>query len=171
MARRSLLFAALSLTWLATASSPALAQDGDDELIGGVQINFDVGDFDSTVDDFTIDVVVVSGDLFDGEEFTVQLTGADGQVLWSATTTFTAPVTRIPVTTPVGVGDVAEAGVSQALVPEVQAVQIEPPVVDYKAGGGGAGGQLALSMVLTLLLVAIMFRTPLPSATAQRWTK
>ena len=53
----------------------------------------------------------------------------------------------------------------------VGGVQIEPPEIEWKAGGGGGGGQLALSMVMAVLLVAIVFRTPLPSASTQRWTK
>jgi hypothetical protein len=68
------------------------------------------------------------------------------------------------------VGEVGSAGVSQALT-VVGGVQIEPPTVDYGASGGGGGGQLALSMVMAVLLVAIVFRTPLPSSSTQRWTK
>jgi hypothetical protein len=170
LARRGLLAWLGACAAIVTLAPPAVAQDGE-ESIGNVEISFDVGDFDATTDDFTIDAVEVSGDLLDGEEFTVVLTGAGGNVVWSTTDTFTAPVTRVPVTEAVGVGDVVEAGVEQAFLPEVEAVVIEPPEVDYKAGGGNGGGQLALSMVMTVLLVAIMFRTPLPSATAQRWTK
>jgi hypothetical protein len=112
----------------------------------------------------------VSGDLEDGRDFTVELTGEDGEVVWSATQPFTAPVTRIEVTTPVTVNEVVDAGVSQGIA-VVGGVQIEPPLLEWKGGGGGGGGQLALSMVMAVLLVAIVFRTPLPAATSQRWTK
>jgi hypothetical protein len=152
---------------IVAVASPAGAQE---EPIGNVVISFDVGEFDPVEDDWSVDVVEVSGDLQDGVDFTVELTGEDGEVVWSATESFTAPVTRIEVTTPLMVGEVAEAGVSQGIT-EVAGVQIEPPVLEWKGGGGGGGGQLALSMVLAVLLVAIIFRTPLPSATTQRWTK
>ncbi len=57
--------------------------------------------------------------------------------------------------------------------PEVAGEQTgQPPVVIDNQGAGGSGsGQLALSMVMSVVLVALLFRTPLPSATSQRWTK
>jgi len=161
---------AVVITALTMAPVPASAQDEGDEIIGNVEISFDVGEFDPVEEDWTIDVVEVSGELQDGVDFTVELTGEDGEVVWSATERFTAPVTRIDVTTPVTVGAVVDAGVSQGIT-AVAGVQIEPPVLEWKGGGGGGGGQLALSMVMTVLLVAMVFRTPLPSATTQRWTK
>lgn len=148
----------------AAAAQPA------DEVIGGVTISFDVGDVDPATGDWAVEGVEVSGDLEEGQQFTVELTGAGSVVLWSATQPFTAPVTRIPVTVPLGVGEVTGAGVSQGIT-AVEGVQIEPPTVDFSAAAGGGGGQLALSMVMAVLLVAIVFRTPLPSATTQRWTK
>jgi hypothetical protein len=156
---------------LASTPHPAHAQDGGDEVVGEVDIAFDIGEPDPTTGDFLIDAVLVSGDLEDGQDFTVVLLDADGVEVWSATQEFTNPVTEIDVTEPVGVGAVASAGVEQGLT-IVEGVQIEPPVVEWSAGGGGAGGgELALSMVLAVLLVAMVFRTPLPSASVQRWTK
>jgi hypothetical protein len=150
-------------------ASAASAQQ-DDEVIGDVEISFDVGDVDPATGEWPIEAVEVAGDLEDGREFTVELTGAGNEVVWSGTQPFTAPVTRIPVTEPVGVGEVTGAGVSQGIT-AVEGVQIQPPTVDFSASGSGGGGQLALSMVMAVLLVAIVFRTPLPSATTQRWTK
>ena len=147
---------------------PAAAQDGD--VAGDVSIEFDVGDIDPDTGEWMIDAVLVSGDLEEGAEFTVVLTDADGAEVWSSTQEFTAPVTEIEVTEPLAVGDVASAGVEQAQT-IVGGVQIEAPEVEWSAGGGAGGGQLALSMVLAVLLVAIVFRTPLPSATTQRWTR
>jgi hypothetical protein len=39
------------------------------------------------------------------------------------------------------------------------------------ASGGSGSGQLALSMILAIVVLAIVFRTPLPSSSTQRWTK
>lgn len=167
LARVGVLIAGVCLVVL-----PSTAASAQEEPGGAVDISFDVGEFDEAAGDWTIDVVEVSGDLEDGQEFTLELTGSDGEVVWSATEAFDGPVTRITVTEPVTVGEVAGAGVSQAQPPAVVGgVQIEPPIVDWGASGSGGGGQLALSMVMAVLLVAIVFRTPLPSASTQRWTK
>ena len=148
-------------------ADPAHAQE---ELVGNVDITFDVGDYDAAIDDWAIEVVEVTGDLAVGEDFTVELTGEGGVVVWSATQPYTAPVTRIEVTPPVGVADVVSAGVSQPLT-IVGGVQIERPEITWSASGGGGSGQLALSMVLAIIVVAVVFRTPLPSASTQRWTR
>jgi hypothetical protein len=159
---------ALGLGVLLASASAAAAQE--DEVIGDVDISFDVGDVDPADGDWHIEVVEVSGDLEAGQDFTVELTDVDGAVLWTATAVYTEPITRIEVTEDVFVGEVASAGVEQGLT-IVGGVQIEPPVVEWSAGGGAGGGQLALSMVMAVLVVAIVFRTPLPSASTQRWTK
>ena len=163
-----LLFVVAGLA-LVSAAAPAAAQDGAE---GDVEITFDTGDFDSEQGDWPITVVYVSGEMQAGEPFTVELTGADGAVLWSATEIFTAPTTTFAVVPFVPVGAVTGAGVSQA-VAEVAGDTVErrPPEVLSQGAGGGGGGTLALSMVLAVVLVAIVFRTPLPSASSQRWTK
>jgi hypothetical protein len=46
----------------------------------------------------------------------------------------------------------------------------DDPLPQQGSGLGGAG-QLALSMVIAVVFVAILFRTPLPSATTQRWRR
>lgn len=163
LARVGVLIAGVCLVVL-----PSTAASAQEEPGGAVDISFDVGEFDEAAGDWTIDVVEVSGDLVDGQEFTVELTDAQGEVVWSATEDFTDPVTQIPVATTVTVGEVASAGIAQDVI---DVVQIEPPTVEWGASGGGGGGQLALSMVMAVLLVAIVFRTPLPSATSQRWTR
>jgi hypothetical protein len=71
---------------------------------------------------------------------------------------------------PIAVGALADAGVSQPQT-VVAGVQIERPEVTWSAAGSGGSGQLALSMVLAIIVVAVVFRTPLPSASTQRWTK
>jgi hypothetical protein len=161
------ILSAAFLTVTLTAG-PAGAQAPEDR----VDVTFDVGDFDGERGDWPITVVYVAGDLAEGEPFTVVLTGEDGTVVWSATEPFTAPVTAVTVDRFVAVGDVVEAGLSQSL-PEVAGDVVErpPPEVLSQGAGGGGSGQLALSMVLAVILVAIVFRTPLPSQTSQRWTK
>ena len=153
-----------------SAPGRAGAQTPDEER--AVEITFDVGDFDSEQGDWPITVVYVGGDMEDGQPFTVELTGDDGTVVWSGTETFTAPMTTVAVDRFVAVGAVAEAGISQAIAEVAgDVVQRPPPEVLSQGAGGGGSGQLALSMVLAVILVAIVFRTPLPSATSQRWTK
>jgi hypothetical protein len=167
-ARRALLAPAVAVVALLLGAPAAAAQDG--EVIGDVDISFDVGAVDPATGDWRIEAVEVSGDLEAGQDFTVELLDDDGAVRWTATSVFTPPVTRIEVIEDVSVGDVASAGVEQGLT-IVGGVQIDPPVVEWSAGGGAGGGQLALSMVMAVLVVAIVFRTPLPSASTQRWTK
>lgn len=161
---------ALGVAVLITVAAPAGAQESSDER--GVEITFDVGDFDGDEGDWPITVVYVAGDMEDGEPFTVELLDEDGAVLWSATEAFTAPITTVTVEPFVAVGEVAEAEVSQAVAAVAGAVVERPPAEVLRQGaGGGGGGTLALSMVLAVVLVAIVFRTPLPSASTQRWTK
>jgi hypothetical protein len=150
-------------------AAPVGAQEAD-EIVGAVDISFDVGEYDPARDDWTIEVVQVTGDLEAGRPFTVELVGAGDVVLFSATQPYTAPVTRIEVTSTIVVGQVEGAGVSQPQT-VVAGVQVERPEVDRSTSGGGGSGQLALSMVMAVIIVAIVFRTPLPSASTQRWTK
>jgi hypothetical protein len=149
--------------------APALGQQ-EDEVIGDVAISFDVGELDAAEGDWLIDSVTVSGDLEEGAPFTLELRGADDALLWTATQPYEAPTTRIEVTEAVAVGEVLTAGVSQGQT-IVGGVQVEPPAVDWSSSGGGGSGQLALSMVMTVIIVAIVFRSPLPSASTERWTK
>jgi hypothetical protein len=161
---------AAGLVVMAGVAAPAGAQEADEER--NVEITFDTGDFDSEQEDWPITIVYVTGDLDPGEPFTVELTGEGGAVLWSATEVFTAPTTTFTVVPFVPVGAVTGAGVSQAIAEVAgDVVERRPPEVLSQGAGGGGGGTLALSMVLAVVLVAIVFRTPLPSATSQRWTK
>lgn len=162
------LLAVLALTLLSHAA-PASAQEADD-VVGEVDISFVVGDYDAELDDWVVTAVEVSGDLEDGQPFTVTVTGPGGEDLWAATQAFDAPVMQIPVNPVVAVGEITAAGVSQPLA-EVGGAVVERPQVDWGRAGGGGSGQLALSVILAILVVAIVFRTPLPSATTQRWTK
>lgn len=163
----SALLAATGL--LGGIAGPASAQE-DDEAIGNVVISFDVGDYDTAIDDWVVEVVEVAGDLDEGEDFAVEILGADDEVLFTATQPYSGTPTRIDVSTVVAVGDVESAGISQAQ-DVVGGVVVERPEVDWSASGGGGSGQLALSMVMAVVIVAIIFRTPMPSSSTQRWTK
>lgn len=134
-----------------------------------VDISFDLGPFDGSLGDWPVTAVKVQGNLTEGEEFTVELRGSGGTLLWSATASFVAPVTRIEVAG-VTVRAVTWAGLSQA-VRSLPAAEIDRPEINRSTPGTGGSGQLALSMVLAVIIVAVIFRTPLPSASTQRWTR
>ena len=153
---------------LLSMAAPAAAQD---EPAGTVDISFEIGPYDTELDDFPLSAVVVTGDLEEGKDVTIDVKGSGGRVLWSGTAPFRAPSTTIPVDDLVSVGDIASAGVGQARDPVVAGVVIEPPEVFHAAGGATGSGQLALSMVVIIALFAILFRAPLPSATTQRWVR
>lgn len=150
--------------------TPAPASAQEEPPIGQVDISFEVGDYAPRLDDWVVDVVVVTGDLEVGAPFTVELRDSTGGVLWSGTQSFAGDPTRIVVDRPIAVGKLADAGVSQPQT-VVAGVQIERPEVTWSASGSGGSGQLALSMVLAIIVVAVVFRTPLPSASTQRWTR
>jgi hypothetical protein len=172
------LLAATAVCLLGTATGAA-AQEGPDASDGPtttgsgsprVDISFDIGAFDPELDDFAVVAVVVRGETASPASTTVALRGSGGELLWSATVTLTPPSTTIRVDPPVAVGEVASAGLEQA-VPLVAAEAFVPPDVFHSGRGGGGSGQLALSLVLIVALVAIVFRTPLPSTSTERWTR
>lgn len=55
--------------------------------------------------------------------------------------------------------------------PEVEGDVVTQPQVRQQGSGVGGAGQLALSMVIAVVFVAILFRAPLPAATTTRWRK
>lgn len=260
------LVTALSALGVTYWSAPAAAQTERD-----VNIDFEVGDFDSERGDWPITAVNISGDLTTGRDFTVELRDGDGDLLWSGTDEYSPPQTTIEVGTFVAVGDVEEAGIAQRqpgngttptteptspttqpttpttgpttpttepttpttdppdptdptdpvdptgplttvapavggdqvvneldldddgdvdeddqaiadaqdppqsdTAPEVEGDVITQPGADTpvsQGNGFGGAGQLALSMVVAVIFVAILFRSPLPSATTTRWRK
>jgi hypothetical protein len=150
---------------LVALAGPASAQSA----APGVRLSFDIGAFDAARHDFLIEAVVVSDGLREGEDFTVALRGAGDRVLWSATRTYSAPSVRIALDVPVGVAAVTSTDVAQAVPPlEIEAV---PPQAPSAMEGTGGSGQLTLSMVVTLIVVIVVFRSPLPSVQTSRWTK
>jgi hypothetical protein len=167
MSWRSLAGRGLLLIVLAGRAAPASAQDGVDEP-REVEVGFDLGEY--VGGDWTVDAVVVEGDLDEGQDVTVQILGTSGRVLWQGTLPFTKPSLRIPLDQRVLVGDVESAGISQALT-IVDTLLVEPDINAPVSGGGGGAGQIATTMVLVIIIAVILFRTPLPSASSQRWTK
>jgi hypothetical protein len=167
---------AATVAWVAVlagavaASAQEVDPRADEGVVGAVQLSFVIGAFDVGLGDFPVTAVTVLDRGGSEAATTVELRGAGGRVLWSATVALTPPSTTIPVDPPVAVGAVESAGVARA-APVVAAEQFVPPEVFHSAQGGGGSGQLALSLVLVVALVAIVFRTPLPSATTQRWTR
>lgn len=164
------LAAGVIVLWSSLAAGSAGAQEPAPER--DVSIDFEVGDFDADEGDWGIDAVVVAGDVDPAEPFTVVLSDDGGAELWSGTATFAEPSTTVPVDGFVAVGDVTEAAISQA-APAVAGDVVTRQDVDLsqQGSGGGNGGQLALSMVLAVIMVAILFRSPLPAATTQRWRR
>jgi hypothetical protein len=97
----------------------------------------------------------------------VVLTGKGGRALWTKTATFDAPVTTLTVEGVV-VHDVEQAGFnSTAVLGELVVPDLEKPT----SSGGGSSGQVATSMTLVIIVAVILFRTPLPAAASQRWTR
>jgi hypothetical protein len=169
--RRTLLFPVLAICIVVGAAAPAGAQQQDGD--GDVQIEFETGDFDGERGDWSISVVHVTGSGLDaGQPLTLELKSDDGTVLWTGTEPASATTTSFTVVPFVAVQDVFRAAISQPL-PEVAGDVVDRQEVEVRrqGAGGGGGGALALSMVLAVVLMAILFRTPLPSQVSQRWTK
>ena len=167
--RRILLLPILAIC-VVVADTPAGAQQQSDD--GDVQIEFETSDFDGERGDWSISVVHVTGSGLDaGQPLTLELKSDDGTVLWTGTEPASATTTSFTVVPFVAVRDVVRAAISQPM-PEVAGDVVEREVeVRRQGAGGGGGGALALSMVLAVVLMAILFRTPLPSQVSQRWTK
>jgi hypothetical protein len=173
-----LLVAGLVLVAALAWAGPAMAQDptSGDGAPKQAAIAFDLGRYSTELHDWTIEAVLVSGDLEDDREVTIEIRGAGDRVLWTASAPFHAPQTRIEVDAKLGVADVSSAGVSQAGTVVDATAGVDPrlvpsEVVDPVQGGGGSSGQVATSMVLVIIVAVILFRTPLPAASTQRWTK
>ncbi len=161
----------LALLLLAGWGEPASAQDagsqGDESR--AVKVSFDIGDYDESEHDWPVLAVIVSGDFEADKDFTVQVLGASDRVLWEATQPYNAPVMRFYLPERMWLRDVTATRVSQAMT--LDPLLVEPDLVDPVAGGGGGTGQVATSMVLVIIIAVVLFRTPLPSAASQRWTK
>jgi hypothetical protein len=161
--------AALALLWM---GGPAAAQDTTSTTTKApteANVDFEVGRYGvGGKEDWPIDALIVSGDMDDNTTLTVTVKGEGGRVIWTDAIQYFNPSTRVPVTG-VGVGDVQAVEVSSALVAgAVIQAQLEEPSVP---GGGGSTGQVATSMSLVIIVAVILFRTPLPAAATQRWTK
>lgn len=216
---RPLLVALLAPLLVVLAAGPAAAQE--EENRGSVDVSYDIGPYDSSARDWPVAVVEVRGQLTEGDDFTVALTG-DAGTIWTATVPYLSPVTRVEVDEFVGVGELTGVSISQEfeivttieiideveqLPPqaevEVQAeaqaeaeaggtiaglppppappevvergvepptpVQVNPPPEVLGGGSGRDSGQLAVSVIVSLVVLVLVFRTPLPAASTQRW--
>ena len=132
-------------------------------------VELEIGAYDAALNDWPVTAVVVTGDIEEDLEFRVVLAGNSGQ-LWAESTTFAGPETRIPILTKIAVGDVTSAELSSALV---LGALITPELGEgtQPGAGGGSTGQVATSMALVIIIAVILFRTPLPAASVQRWTR
>jgi hypothetical protein len=132
-------------------------------------VAIDLGDYDASIGDWTVSGLQVTGDMELDTEFTVKLTSNSGRELFSATVKYTGPGMRIPVDRGVAVRDVDNVAFSSNLL----AGELITPELGENSlqGGGGSTGQVATSMALVMIVAVILFRTPLPAAATQRWTK
>ena len=145
-------------------------RDGDGEVVWAGE-----GVFSPPITSVTVDSFVAVGDVDEA---------AIGQRLPEETTTTTAPpepavagnvvtnpTTSLPPSSSTLPPTTTEATDPAAPPPTVEGdvtVTPEPDLPQQGSGLGGAG-QLALSMVIAVVFVAILFRAPLPAATTQRW--
>ncbi|MCO8126709.1 hypothetical protein NHL50_05780 [Acidimicrobiia bacterium EGI L10123] len=85
----------------------------------------------------------------------------------------TNPTTPPPSITPTTPPPPAEVSDPPAPPPTVEGDVIATPEPELPQQGSGlvGAGQLALSMVIAVVFVAILFRAPLPAATTQRWRR
>ena len=112
--------------------------------------------------------IKVTADIEDNTTFSVILHGSGGRELWRVDTQFRGPTMTIPVTG-VAVGDVTETELS---TPTSWLGPLIVPELDNTVSGGGRfDGQVATSLALVMIIAVILFRTPLPAAATQRWTK
>jgi hypothetical protein len=173
IARLGKLAGALSVIVLLTVAgttTPALAQDTTGTTLStprSADIGLETGEFDERLGDWPITAVTVRGEMDEGTNFTVLLLGKVGQVVWTGTATYKDPVTTIEVKG-VSVRQVEAAKFeSSAVLGNLVAPDLDKPT----ASGGGSSGQVATSMTLVIIIAVILFRTPLPAAATQRWTK
>ncbi len=127
----------------------------------------EVGEYSGALGDWPVEAVRVTADIDAGTTFTVVLKGSSGQVLAEETTQYTEPFTRVPVSG-VSVRELAGVEFKSTLV---LGQLITPELEERLQGGGGSTGQVATSMALVTIIAVILFRTPLPAAATQRWTK
>lgn len=118
--------------------------------------------FERPVTRFAVDVPVAVGSVLEAGAWQGLPTAVAGVVIGGA-------LDRAPVPSVEPDPEVVDAPPAP---PEVEGAQVVRPHVAWSAAGGGAGkAQLALSMVLAIIVVAVLFRTPLPSTSSERWTR
>jgi hypothetical protein len=152
-------------------------RDGDGEIVWAGE-----GVFSPPTTSVTVDSFVAVGDVDEAaigqrlpEEPATITTNPPPEpvVAGNVVTNPTTPSTAVPAAAP---GAPAAPGTTEVPAPPPPTVEgdvtaaPDAPLPQQGSGLGGAG-QLALSMVIAVVFVAILFRTPLPSATTQRWRR
>ncbi|HSP04275.1 MAG TPA: hypothetical protein VLR27_12270, partial [Acidimicrobiales bacterium] len=147
-------------------------RDGDGEIVWAGE-----GVFSPPTTSVTVDSFVAVGDVDEA---------AIGQRMPEETTTTTAPpepvvagnVVTNPTTTPPPSSTTSPPTTTEAIEPPAPPPTVEgdvtatpEPELPQQGSGLGGAGQLALSMVIAVVFVAILFRAPLPAATTQRWRR
>jgi hypothetical protein len=151
-----------------TAAAQDTTSSTEVEAPKDAHVSLDIGDFNSSLGDWPVEALEVTGDMEADTEFTIFLKSTSGTTVFTATAKYTPPTTKIPVSSSVGVGDVASVEFSSSLL---AGSLIAPELEEQLQGGGGSTGQVATSMALVMIVAVILFRTPLPAAATQRWTK
>lgn len=147
-------------------------RDGDGDIVWAGE-----GVFSPPTTSVTVDSFVAVGDVDEA---------AIGQRLPEETTTTTAPpepvvagnVVTNPTTPPPPSSTTVPPTTIEAIEPPAPPPTVEgdvtttsEPELPQQGSGLGGAGQLALSMVIAVVFVAILFRAPLPAATTQRWRR
>lgn len=144
-------------------------RDGDGEIVWAGE-----GVFSPPTTSVTVDSFVAVGDVDEAaigqrlpEEATTTTAVPEPEVAGDVVTNPPSRISTAPSTTPP-----SPPTPTEPTAPTVEGdVTVAPDPLPRQGSGLVGAGQLALSMVIAVIFVAILFRTPLPSATTQRWRR
>lgn len=144
-------------------------RDGDGEIVWAGE-----GVFSPPTTSVTVDSFVAVGDVDEAaigqrlpEEATTTTAVPEPEVAGDVVTNPPSRISTAPSTTPP-----SSPTPTEPTAPTVEGdVTVAPDPLPRQGSGLVGAGQLALSMVIAVIFVAILFRTPLPSATTQRWRR
>lgn len=144
-------------------------RDGEGEIVWAGE-----GVFSPPTTSVTVDSFVAVGDVDEAaigqrlpEEATTTTAVPEPEVAGDVVTNPPSRISTAPSTTPP-----SSPTPTEPTAPTVEGdVTVAPDPLPRQGSGLVGAGQLALSMVIAVIFVAILFRTPLPSATTQRWRR